>query len=100
MFPTLHLPHFPKPHFIWFSRVVYMLSSENPSFSSTGRVNLIMMGGPHTRAMLFSAEGAASPSTVGTKPTLPSQDGDSPPGSTVFTRLTSLRSSHSFSSCL
>src|ERR1039457_4037122 len=98
--PTLQRPHLPRPHFIRFSRVVKTLSSLKPSFSSTGSVYLIMIGGPHNRAMEFSDEGAASSRIVGTNPTLPSQVGLSPPGSTVFTKRTSDRSCHSFNSRL
>src|SRR3989338_5835460 len=96
----LHLPHFPSPHFILFSRVVYTFSCLNPSFSNTGNVNFIIIGGPHTIAIVLSLPGAVCSTTVGTKPTLPVQSDVSPPGSTVVTRLTSSLAFHSLSSCL
>ena len=54
-------------------------------------VSLIMIGGPQTMAIVFSAVGATCSRIVGTKPTLPFQSGVSPPGSTVVTSFTSLR---------
>ena len=43
------------PHFIRISRERIILSGGKPSFSKTGWVNLIIMGGPQTMAMASSA---------------------------------------------
>src|ERR1035438_1836296 len=79
----LHLPHFPNPHFIRFSRVVMIFSSLNPSFSKIGKVYLIIRGGPHKIAIVSLAEGDTFSTIVGTKPISHFQSGVSPPGSTV-----------------
>ena len=55
--PMLQRPHLPQPHFIRFASVVMMLSSVKPSFCITGRVYLIMMGGPQMMATEFSPAG-------------------------------------------
>ena len=71
------------PHFMRFSRVVTTASMGKPSWVRATRVNLIMMGGPHVMTITPSGAGLSSSSTEGTKPTLSSHSGVSPPGSTV-----------------
>jgi hypothetical protein len=68
-----------------------MVSGVKPSFNSSGNVNLIMIGGPQTIAMVFSLDSSIQSRIDGTKPTFPFQSGVSPPGSTVVTSLISER---------
>ena len=51
--PTLHLPHFPTPHFMRISSEVRIFSGGKPSSTRTGTVNLIIIGGPHIKAKEF-----------------------------------------------
>ena len=52
-----------------FSSVVYTFEALKPSFSRAFRVNLIMIGGPQSTAMVLSGDGATFSSTEGTNPT-------------------------------
>ena len=45
-------PHFPIPHFIRSSSVVYTCSSEKPISFKPASTNLIMIGGPQRSAVL------------------------------------------------
>jgi hypothetical protein len=46
----LHRPQIPMPHFIRISRLEMIRSGGNPNSVRTGRVNLIMIGGPQMMA--------------------------------------------------